>query len=304
MVWTGNELLVWGGQAYLPTADSGSFVYYDDGARYRPATDTWMPMSQEGSPGPMAAPQAVWTGQEMIVWGRLGDSIRGVVDGARYDPQTDHWSPLSLDALTSLIGPSTTVWTGSEMIVWGVSAQDFGPSAPGLGFRWDSQTDTWKPISMEAAPLSRYGHVAIWTGADMIVWGGNAPPTIIGSEVQDGGSYDPGADFWMPTSLAGAPSERHGAQAVWTGHEMIVWGGRKDLPSARSYLIRDDGGAYDPKTHTWRVMPQAPLQPRQYESVLWSDREMIVWGGSTTQPPSGIPTRSLADDGARYLPAC
>jgi N-acetylneuraminic acid mutarotase len=304
MVWTGYELLVWGGQAYLPTANGSPFVYYNDGARYNPATDTWVPMSGEGAPGPMAAPQAVWTGQEMIVWGRLGDGVYGAVDGARYDPRTDRWSPLSLDSLDSLMGSSKTVWTGTEMIIWGANARDSDPSAIGIGMRWDPQADTWTATPTAAAPSSRRDHVAVWASIEMIVWGGNAPPNIIGSEVQDGGGYNPATDTWMPTSLVGAPSERYDAQAVWTGRDMIVWGGRKDLPSTRTYLLRDDGGAYDPETRTWRVVPPAPLQSRQYESVIWTGTEMVVWGGSTEQPPSGTAARSLANDGARYLPGC
>jgi hypothetical protein len=40
-----------------------------------------------------------------------------------------------------------------------------------------------------------------------------------------GGVYDPGADTWAATSTANAPAAREMHTAVWTGSEMIVWGG-------------------------------------------------------------------------------
>ena len=50
----------------------------------------------------------------------------------------------------------------------------------------------------------------------MIVWGGGT---------STGGRYDPAHDRWTPTSTAGAPSANSSGTAVWTGREMIVWGG-------------------------------------------------------------------------------
>ena len=69
---------------------------------------------------------AVWTGEEMIVWGgdnRLDD---GLNSGGRYRPATDTW--LGTDGLgaPSARWDHTAVWTGSEMIVWG---GEWGPRA-------------------------------------------------------------------------------------------------------------------------------------------------------------------------------
>ena len=40
-----------------------------------------------------------------------------------------------------------------------------------------------------------------------------------------GGRYDPGTDSWTATSTTNAPTARYAPTAVWTGSEMIVWGG-------------------------------------------------------------------------------
>ncbi len=46
--------------------------------------------------------------------------------------------------------------------------------------------DTWLPTSPTGAPTSRYAHSAVWTGTDMIVWGGLNGPTAL----DEGGLYD------------------------------------------------------------------------------------------------------------------
>ena len=40
-----------------------------------------------------------------------------------------------------------------------------------------------------------------------------------------GGRYNPSTDSWTATSTTNAPSARDDHTAVWTGSEMIVWGG-------------------------------------------------------------------------------
>ena len=40
-----------------------------------------------------------------------------------------------------------------------------------------------------------------------------------------GGRYNPSTDSWTATSTTDAPAARAGHTAVWTGSEMIVWGG-------------------------------------------------------------------------------
>ena len=69
--------------------------------------------------------------------------------------------------------------------------------------------------------LRRSVHTAVWTGSEMIVWGGE-----FSGYSNTGGRYNPSTDSWTATSLTNAPSARDGHTAVWTGSEMIVWGGR------------------------------------------------------------------------------
>jgi len=55
----------------------------------------------------------------------------------------------------------------------------------------------------------------------MIVWGGSGT----GGYPNDGGRYNPAGNSWTAVSITGAPSARSYHTVVWTGREMIVWGG-------------------------------------------------------------------------------
>ncbi|MDX9724696.1 MAG: hypothetical protein RBU37_28360, partial [Myxococcota bacterium] len=57
--------------------------------------------------------------------------------------------------------------------------------------------DTWLPISTIAAPEARQMHSAVWTGTEMIVWGGEDEKNL---EINTGGRYDPRTDTWKPLS--------------------------------------------------------------------------------------------------------
>src|SRR5262249_2399214 len=89
------------------------------------------------------------------------------------------------------------------------------------GGRYDPSTDNWTTTSLTHAPAGRYNHTAVWTGSEMIVWGGFTGLNA----VKTGGRYNPGTDAWPGTTTARAPSVRSAHAAVWTSSQMIVWGG-------------------------------------------------------------------------------
>jgi hypothetical protein len=55
---------------------------------------------------------------------------------------------------------------------------------------------------------------------EMIVWGGYS-----GVALGIGGRYAPLTGIWTATTHTGAPPNRSGHSAVWTGSEMIIFGG-------------------------------------------------------------------------------
>jgi hypothetical protein len=80
----------------------------------------------------------------------------------------------------------------------------------------------------------------IWTGIEAIVWGG-CNDVNCQNGLNSGGRYDPQSNAWQTTSNTEAPSPRTLHTAVWTGTEMIVFGGE---PCARCVPIFDTGGRY------------------------------------------------------------
>ena len=136
--------------------------------------------------------------------------------------------------------------------------------------------DPWEPVALKDAPAPRTNHVAVWTGSKMVVWGGRATGSS-SSALASGGLYDPATYTWTPTSSVGAPSARFDATVVWTGTEMIVWGG---TDSQGAFL--NDGGRFDPAKNTWNAMSTAGAPTaRTNHTAVWSGTEMLVWGGDS-----------------------
>jgi hypothetical protein len=106
------------------------------------------------------------------------------------------------------------------MIVWGA-----------LGGRYNPGTDTWTAISTINATGSPDFSTAVWTGREMIVWGGSGGCAFNSCPTNTGGRYDPTTDSWTRTTTTNAPAARAFHTAVWTGSEMIVWGGYDYLDS-------------------------------------------------------------------------
>jgi N-acetylneuraminic acid mutarotase len=127
--------------------------------------------------------------------------------------------------------------------------------------------DTWTPTNLTNAPLGRSLHTAVWTGSEMIVWGGYDGFDPFNT----GGRYNPSTDSWTATSRVNAPFARVGHTAVWTGIQMIVWGGQG---------VGNTGGRYSPNTDSWTVTSttNAPTG-RGGHTAVWTGSEMIVWGG-------------------------
>jgi N-acetylneuraminic acid mutarotase len=271
-VWTGSEMIVFGGFVGTGVPATGT------GARYDPVTDSWAAMASATSVGSPVG--AVWTGTEMIVWTGF--------NGERYNPSTNTWTLVSQVSAPPGVSGQTAVWTGSEMIVWGGLGIGFTVNTGG---RLNATTGTWSATSTAAdAPSPRFRHSAVWTDKEMIVWGGGAPPagggnlTLLG----DGARYDPVANTWTPISNIGAPTPRVDHTAVWTGKEMIVWGGSAG----------EDGARYDPMTNTWSPLASAGFRLGFVNhTAIWTGTEMIVWGGLVS------PDDPFSKLGGRYNPA-
>ncbi len=132
-VWTGTEMIVWGG-----TARSGKIERGYEGAAYKPATRTWRTIAPS-PPGVEGGAAVVWSGDEMVVW--ASNSPDGPVGGAVYDPATDSWHRLPAGPLGKREGYASA-WTGEELIVVGGSLGD--TLAKPVAAALDPQTGSWR----------------------------------------------------------------------------------------------------------------------------------------------------------------
>jgi N-acetylneuraminic acid mutarotase len=228
VVWTGREMIGWGGGC---CGDA-----FSDGVAYNPKTNRWRALA----PTPLAGdqhPLGAWTGRELILFVSNLNPDTGkpwparLARAAAYNPATDTWRRIA--PLPAPRGGASAVWDGHEILVVGGAA---GRSAARIGFAYNPATNRWRRLpSMESG---RIGAAAVWTGSRLLLWGGTTSPG--GTAVpRHGAAYDPRTNRWTP--LPQAPlAGREQPTAVWTGRSLITWGGAR----------KTDGAAFTPERRT------------------------------------------------------
>jgi len=273
-VWTGSEMVIFGGQNASGTPES-------DGFRYDPVKDSWAPIAGLGAP-PRYGHQAIWTGTQMIVWGGYvaKPNLDGINDvkvwqnsGAIWDLASDSWQTLPTpygpaelaDMVTDNRMVQTMVWTGSEIIVFG-GAPINGHLSGGI---YNPSTHSWRELPADGAPGRIGGHSAVWAGDRMIVWGGldlGRNQTSTGASLASG--------VWTPLPTTGAPSQRDAHTAVWTGTQMIVFGGFDTAAEPSG-----TGGLYDLQSNSWKGLRTEAVPARLEHAAVWTGSEMLIFGG-------------------------
>lgn len=214
-----------------------------------------------------------------------------------FDTGSRTWSGPQSSRFNWRYGFSAVAASG-QVLIWGCGC---GPTGPGFnksdGISYDPEASRWSDLP--AAPISsRSAHTAVWTGDEMIVWGGiQGAKDPVSRAKRDGAAYDPDRESWKAISEAPIPP-RFNHVAVWTGDRMIVWGGGgSDSTHPKNHLR--DGAEYDPATDTWTAIPEAPIPSgfgREHEGshAAWAGDRMVVWNGldaAAYDPASGSWTR-------------
>jgi N-acetylneuraminic acid mutarotase len=283
-IWTGSKMVVWAGQGRDP---DNNVIYLNDGGLYDPVTNHWTAMDPTNAPTARTYPAAVWTGSKMIVWGGEGNGDVRFNDGGVYDPQNNQWAPMDMTEAPTARGRHTAVWTGNQMIVWGGHNTDTSGTTTYFndGGIYDPAANRWKRISSAKDITERHIHTAIWTGTQMIVWGGGGANGL----AKAGGIYDPATDIWSIIPYEGGPTARNHHTAIWTQKRMIIWGGS----NSEALNI---GEGYDPIALNWTPVTTTLVPTAtSYHTAVWTDSKMIVWGGKGND--------SLLGTGGIYSPA-
>ncbi len=169
------------------------------------------------------------------------------------------------------IAPSfnvVSVWTGRQMLIFG-RAQPDPPWSVNVAATYNPSLDTWQLLAPPPGPTGNYEgqYNAAWTGKEMLVSG---PATYE--------AFNPVTNRWRSLPKSIVPD----GIVVWTGREMIGWGGGccGDASS--------EGAAYNPATNTRRKLARSPLAPEQRPIGAWTGRELVLFVSgmkpTTTKP--------------------
>ncbi len=299
MIWTGEEMIVWGGEV----SDGGTPM--SDGAAFDLVSGTWRVIAAAPIT-PRIYHVAAWTGEEMLVVGG-----RGEVDGAAYDPATDSWrgieaSPIPLDSTSVYDSAVGSAWTGQELVVWSIATNEIAAYAP--------NSDTWRILP--TVDLAGDAGVLRWTGADLYAFADRAysqpvpgAPLEAARLNQEGGwevispvefSTDDliigassrmtawvGDRFlaWTDSGLEGKTMAYLPAEGAWTETDPIpipsCEGQGEPIPAGDRVVAPGWCGpslaTYDPATDSWTTAVVGGYPTARY--TVWTGTELLNWGG-------------------------
>lgn len=273
LAWTGDVLFV------LDTQTPNGDVY---AALYDPSSQELQQLELDGLEW-RGRYEAAWTGESITIWGGLESPLVGELA-----PEDLTWRTSPVTSTPS----SPAVWTGSHLVSWsggGLVALD---------------TATGSVAALPSSPLGlRRDPIVVWTGEEIVVWGGCSGPqcddVFTGTdELTDGAVFVWDTQEWH--MMAEAPlGPRDGPEGVWTGAEVIIWGGDYGGDG-----VQPGGAGYTPATNRWRTLSEAPLEPRRGHTVTAWDSRVLVWGGSGEIVPvnieEGVYDVEYFGDGAVY----
>jgi hypothetical protein len=303
--WTGTAMIVWGGAAGAQLDQLRS-----DGVEYDPTTNAWTTLPES----PLSAredPAAVWTGNQLFVWGGyddLGNTPRAASDGALYDPMTRRWrklppaplaartnaQALAVDGRIYVIGGRPAVTTGSD--------QGFSDAAS-----YDPASDRWAMLpSAPSAPGHQViAETAVAAGDRIDVFQSWQQVTADPGSTDSGDtrttagidalSYDTTTGSWeaLPAASIAWPYQQDkpdGLNGVfWTGQQLIVpaaqlWCGECSQP----FQPNTHGWVFDPTTLTWTPIPHGPADDDS-PSYLWTSAGLLAYDSNAySEGPDGV----------------
>ena len=299
-VWTGTEVLVWGGYRGDPSAP----LAFQSGAAYDPATNSWHAIADNSwaHPGGIGA----WVGDRMIVAAKNA--------AAEYDPAVDRWHDLPglPDGASGFIGVTSSGATLRALVHGAepgtVAVASYGPTDGG----WTigrSEPVPWAPGSTTNA-IS-----IVWADHELVAWDG----------VRAGWAYDPATDTWrrLP-DLVVANTEPVASSLAWVANHLVAvytyddgstvgtglraarltgdhWQGFADgngvamqqpapFDVGGNLVVLDRSGQgapvrADPSTGRWSTVAAYPLVPGADSTAVSTGAGLFVWGGL----PGGTP---------------
>lgn len=293
-VWTGSKMIVWAGR----DGDNRRDLV---GGVWDATTDTWELIEY-----PYTATLGTVGGQdialqtltqisetEVLMYGNLaydegGDREKADIVGAIYnfaekDP-AKRWSPVrkSAGALVKTGGHTATfVGKGKVFIFGGIEGRS---KKTNTGTLFNIKTRTFELVEADKDFAPRTGHTAVYTAKGVIIFGQHYKDES-GKEFLHGTGaifdvHSDKADKWTVLSSQSTP-ERSFHTAVWSGLEMLVFGGEAAL-GGRGTLF-SAVSKFNPMTMGWSTVASNYHGPDlvQGHTAVWTGYSMLIWGGQT-----------------------
>jgi len=307
----GDLIISWSGE------DNAYFEYENDGGVYNLTNNSWTLMSTVNAPigrfgngtavDSTFAYMAIWGGAiagtsggvqyevtdtggesrynhtgvgtggfKYIFWGGSDGNGNYFNDGASYNSNWTLLPPSPLSARSE----HTTIFADGKMYVFGGRN---ATTAFSDGAIFDTQTNTWSMMPDLGSTEGRYWHAMVYTGSDIIVFGGRKSPNS-SSYHRTGYKYNIQSNVWSPISLY--PNAQFSALAVgamaygWLNGEMIIAGG------INSFGIQEIVTAYNPETDSWRYVNSLPRQ-KAFAGFTVTDSNKFVIANGTYGPSPG-----------------
>ncbi|MEO8697108.1 MAG: DUF4232 domain-containing protein [Acidimicrobiales bacterium] len=249
-VWTGSELMVWGGDN-----GSGNNVQFT-GSLFNPTNGTWRPMSSTVLRGAPVA--AVWAKDRVVF---------AASEVAVYEPTSDRWSGYRGGLLEK--NAPLLAYTGSDVVGW-----FFEIGTGGTGLRVNpANTQITENVASPPAAIG-YDATPVWTGREWMIFPATGSTGI---------AFDPSANRWRTVPAAPVNFVSRGL-VTWTGTDVIAYG----TTVRQSHLLT--GAAYHPDTNTWELLPTIPVLAstlavgNSFDAgprLTWNDDHALLSTGAT-----------------------
>jgi hypothetical protein len=257
VIWTGTEMIVWGGQG-----NEIGTTLFADGAAYDLATEAWRSLAAAPLT-PRRYHIAAWTGQEMLTIGGVHER-----DGATYDPMTDTWRPIAESPIP--IGPTSGgpiegvtgwAWTGDRLVVWYVPTGEVAAYSP--------NSDSW---ALLPSPGFEVDNGALrWNGNAVYAFGANTQSysdTALRVARLDGDQWTQLASADLSTEdtyIGGVPT-----LTAWDGQRFVAW---SDSGSEAKTL------ALNPESGVWSEIASIPIHGCEGQGApVQGGDEVIAFG--------------------------
>ena len=232
---------------------------------------------------------AVWTGEEMTVWGGISrtGAIQAESDGAAYARASDAWRSIA-SAPSGVLGDvgDAAAWTGTTAVFWAGNS----PDGPAAGAVYDPATGAW--ARLPDGPLGpREGYASVWTGTELLIVGGTSGDTFA---LPVAAAVDPSVGSWRLLAGLNELGPFIPGGVAWDGERLFLAGTQYLCPPEEGFTCTESRPvflAYDPSTDRVDEIDRSPAPVGEggaapLVSVGWDGERVVLT--TSAGAPAGI----------------